>query len=145
MVAFLDNLSGLELLFACCAVFGTVLFVIRLVLMFMGMGGEGAHSADVGHIEAGGMDAGHLDTANIEHTGEMHDSDISFKALSLQGITAFFMMFGLVGWAVIRQEKYNALIPIAAGTVAGLLTVWVMKKIFQFAGFVVFAAEIISK
>lgn len=139
MLAFLDNLSGLELLFACCAVFGTVLFVIRLILMFIGMGGEGTHSADVGHVDAGGMDAGHmdaghLDTANMDHTGEMHDSDLSFKALSLQGITAFFMMFGLVGWAVIRQGQYNALVPIAAGTVAGLLTVWVMKKIFQFAG-----------
>jgi len=144
MLAFLDNLSGLELLFACCAVFGTVLFIIRLILMFSGMGGEGTHSADIGHIEAGGMeaggmdaggmDAGGMDAANMDHSGEFHDSDISFKALSLQGITAFFMMFGLVGWAVVRQGKYNALVPIAAGTVAGLLTVWVMKKIFQFAG-----------
>lgn len=128
MLALLENLSGLELLFACCAVFGTVLFVIRLILMFSGMGGEDAHSADAGHMDGGDFDAGDMD-----HTGEMHDSDLSFKLLSLQGITAFFMMFGLVGWAVIRQGQYPALVPIAAGTVAGLLTVWVMKKIFQFA------------
>ena len=128
MLALLENLNGLELLFAGCAVFGTVLFVIRLILMFSGMGGEDAHSAD-----AGDMDGGDFDGADMDHTGEMHDSDLSFKLLSLQGITAFFMMFGLVGWAVIRQGQYPSLVPIAAGTVAGLLTVWVMKKIFQFA------------
>lgn len=128
MLALLENLSGLELLFACCAVFGTVLFIIRLILMFSGMGGDEAHSADTGD-----MDGGHFDTGDMDHTGEMHNSDLSFKLLSLQGITAFFMMFGLVGWAVIRQGQYHALVPIAAGTFAGLLSVWVMKKIFQFA------------
>jgi len=124
MLAFLEKLSGLELLFACCAVFGAVLFIIRLILMFMGIG----HAAD-----SGNMDAGHLDSAPIDHTGETHDSDISFKLFSLQGITAFFMMFGLIGWAVIRQGDYPAVFPIAAGTAAGLGTVWVIKKIFQFA------------
>lgn len=139
MLALLENLNGLELLFAGCAVFGTVLFIIRLILMFSGMGGEDAHSADAGDVDAGdfdGMadvDGGDFDAGDMDHAGEMHDSDLSFKLLSLQGITAFFMMFGLVGWAVIRQGQYPALVPIAAGTVAGLLTVWVMKKIFQFA------------
>jgi membrane protein implicated in regulation of membrane protease activity len=131
MLALLENLSGLELLFACCAVFGTVLFVIRLILMFSGMGGEDAHSADTGDMAD--VDGGNFDAGDMDPAGEMHDSDLSFKLLSLQGITAFFMMFGLVGWAVIRQGQYHALVPIAAGTVAGLLTVWVMKKIFQFA------------
>lgn len=134
MLAFMENLNGLELVFVCCAIFGTALFVIRLILMFVG-GVDDAHSADAGDV--GDMDAGHFDgdfdSGDIDHTGEMHDSDMSFKLLSLQGITAFFMMFGLVGWAVIRQKQDAALIPIAAGTVAGLLTVWVMKKIFQFA------------
>ena len=135
MLALLENLNGLELLFAGCAVFGTVLFVIRLVLMFVG-GVDDAHSADtgdVGDVDAGDFDGGDFDSADMDHTGEMHDSDLSFKLLSLQGITAFFMMFGLVGWAVIRQGEYSPLVPMAAGTVAGLLTVWVMKKIFQFA------------
>jgi membrane protein implicated in regulation of membrane protease activity len=141
MLAFMENLRGLELLFACCAVFGTTLFIIRLVLMFIGMGGEGADSADAEHTDAGGMDAGgmgagHADAGGMDadHGGSFHDSDLSFKALSLQGITAFFMMFGLVGWAVLRQGDYAAWIPILCGAAAGLATVWVMKKIFQFAG-----------
>ncbi len=136
MLAFIENLRGLELLFACCAVFGTTLFVIRLVMMFIGMGGEGTDSADVGHADAGDMDAGHMDAGGMEadQGSGFHDSDLSFKALSLQGITAFFMMFGLVGWAVLRQGDYAAWIPILCGAAAGLATVWVMKKIFQFAG-----------
>ena len=129
MLAFMENLRGLELLFACCAVFGTTLFVIRLILMFVGGVGEGAHSADTGDMGTGG-----IDSADMDHTGDFHDSDLSFKALSLQGITAFFMMFGLVGWAVLRQGDYAAWIPILCGAVAGLATVWVMKKIFQVAG-----------
>lgn len=130
MFAWMDNLRGLELLFACCAIFGTTLFVIRLVLMFIGMGD--GHSADAGHVDAGHLDAGNV--GNIEHQGDFHDSDLSFKALSLQGITAFFMMFGLIGWAVIRQYETSVWVPVIAGSAAGLATVWLMKKIFQLAG-----------
>ncbi|HOK96599.1 MAG TPA: hypothetical protein P5175_02805 [Anaerohalosphaeraceae bacterium] len=125
------NISGLELLFACCAVFGLILFVIRLILMFIGMGSEGLDSADAGHIDTGAMES--PGQGGDFHSG-LHDSDLSFKTLSLQGITAFFMMFGLVGWAVLRQGNYAAWIPILCGAAAGAATVWVMKKIFQLAG-----------
>lgn len=138
MLAFLQNLNGLELIFACCAVFGAVLFIIRLVLMFVGHAGD---SDTGGDMDAGGMhDIGGGDAdmgadvgADGGHDFSGHDSDLSFKTLSLQGITAFFMMFGLVGWAVLRQGQYAAWIPILCGSVAGLITVWIMKKIFQFA------------
>lgn len=135
MLAFFENLKGLELFFACCAVFGSVLFVIRLALMLIG-GVDGVHSADtgdMGDMDAGHFDGGDYDSGDMDHTGDVHDSDLSFKLLSLQGITAFFMMFGLVGWAVMRQGQYHAPVLLIAGTVAGLLTVWVMKKIFHFA------------
>jgi len=118
----MDNLGGLELLFAGCAIFGTTLFVIRLALMLIGFG-DHHDAAD------GGTDA-----VDVDHSGDFHDSDLSFKLLSLQGITAFFMMFGLIGWAVIRQGDYAPWIPVACGTAAGLLTIWLMKKIFQAAG-----------
>ena len=36
MAAFIDEISGLELLFVTCAAFGAILFVVRLVLMFIG-------------------------------------------------------------------------------------------------------------
>ena len=127
MVSLIDELSGLELLFVICAAFGTILFVVRLALMFIGGDGhEGGVDADAGGMDgADGHDFGHHDVA---------DSDLSFKALSLQGITAFFMMFGLVGWALVRQGNVPAILSIAGGMLAGFSTVWIMKKIFQLAG-----------
>jgi len=123
----IGEMSGLELLFVTCAAFGTILFVVRLVLMFMGGGGqESGADGNVGGLE--GAD-GHDPVAH-----DIADSDLSFRALSLQGITAFFMMFGLVGWALVRQGNVPALVSVAGGTIAGLITVWVMKKIFQMAG-----------
>jgi membrane protein implicated in regulation of membrane protease activity len=125
MFAFMDNLSGLELLFACCAIFGTTLFVIRMIMMVAGFGDM--HSAD-----AGGADG--LDGADVDHGGDVHDStDMSFKLLSLQGITAFFMMFGLIGWAVIRHGDHGVFLPVLLGTIAGLGAVWLIKKLFQMA------------
>jgi len=123
MLSFIDEMSGLELLFVTCAAFGTILFVIRLVLMFLG------GDAETG--DADGLDG--ADGADGVDT-DFSDSDLSFKVLSLQGITAFFMMFGLVGWALVRQGNISALFSILGGTIAGLATVWVMKKIFQMAG-----------
>lgn len=139
MLALFGDMKGLELFFASCAVFGTVLFVIRLVLMFVGGSPDDSDAAGAGDMDAAGMDAGDFDAgpdmdAGDMHSGDLHDSDLSFKALSLQGITAFFMMFGLVGWAVIRQGDYPAIVPIISGAVAGVLTVWVMKMLFQAAG-----------
>jgi membrane protein implicated in regulation of membrane protease activity len=120
-------MTGLELLFVICAAFGTILFIVRLVLMFLGGGGEeGAADADAGGLDgADGHEFGDHDFA---------DSDLSFKALSLQGLTAFFMMFGLVGWAMVRQGSIPAAFSILGGMLAGFATVWMMKKIFQWAG-----------
>lgn len=118
MLAFVAGMSGLELLFVTCAVFGTLLFVVRLIMAFLG----GDHG-DGGDAQTDAM--GHHDFS---------DSNLSFKALSLHGITSFFMMFGLVGWALVRQGDLAPVWPIAGGTAAGLATVWVMKRIFQMAG-----------
>lgn len=122
MPDFISEMGGLELVFVTCAAFGTVLFVARLVLMLVGGGQEG--DADGADGDAGQELGDH----------DFSDSDLSFKALSLHGITSFFMMFGLVGWALVRQGNIAPVHSIAGGTVAGLSTIWVMKKLFQMAG-----------
>ena len=133
MLAFLDGITGLELVFVMCAAFGGALFVVRLILMFMGAAdSEAPDGMDVDGMDVDGLDVDGADGFDAD-AGDISDTDISFKLLSLQGITAFFMMFGLVGWAVIRQGDYPPLVPIASGTAAGLLTVWIMKKVFQYA------------
>ncbi|MHC4526130.1 MAG: hypothetical protein ACYSU8_11460 [Planctomycetota bacterium] len=133
MLAFLEGITGLELVFVVCAAFGGTLFVVRLILLFLGAAdSEAPDGMDVDGMDVDGMDVDSADGFDSDG-GDVSDTDISFKLLSLQGITAFFMMFGLVGWAVIRQGDYPPLVPIVCGTIGGLATIWVMKKIFQFA------------
>ncbi|MGH2271519.1 NfeD family protein [Anaerohalosphaeraceae bacterium U12dextr] len=125
MFTILSAITGLELVFVSCAILGGGLFVIRLILMFVG----GMH---------GDTDAGMADSPEAGGTDFHHDmsesSDLSFKSLSLQGLTAFFMMFGLVGWAMLRQSKMPPGISLIGAAAAGAGTVWLIKHIFQWAG-----------
>lgn len=114
MLASLSDMSGLEKIFAVCAVVGGVLFIIRLVLQFMG----------------GDFD---VDAADADFDANIGDTDYSFKLISFQGLTAFFAMFGLVGLAMLKQSGFSPLHSVMGGLAAGVATVWVMKKIFEMA------------
>jgi len=116
MLALFDNLNGLEKFFVACALFGGVLFVIRLVMQFSGADAD--TDGDVGDIDV---------DADIEGG----DTDISFRILSFQGLTAFFMMFGLVGFALMHQSGYGAPWSILGATLAGVGTCWLMKLLFD--------------
>ena len=127
MIAFLEQFEGLEKLFMVCAVAGGVLFAVRLVLQFLG-GDTGVHH-DVGapvdvstDVHGGGTDAGST------------DAYLSFKLLSFQGLTAFFMMFGLVGLAMMRQTDHQEILSLVVALAAGLVTVWFIGLIFRKAG-----------
>ncbi|MCD4672161.1 MAG: hypothetical protein K8R77_05795 [Anaerolineaceae bacterium] len=72
---------------------------------------------DVGDVDADGMDAAYTDT------------DVSFKFISLQGLTAFFMMFGLAGLALSKSAQPD-LVSLMGGIIAGAFTVWVISRIF---------------
>jgi membrane protein implicated in regulation of membrane protease activity len=108
-------MSGLELVFTISAAIGGGLFVVRMILQFVGSVAD-AHT----DVTGGDLDLSH--------------SDISFKLLSFQGLTAFFMMFGLAGRALLLDSKTSALVAIAGASVAGLFSVWVIAQIFRFMG-----------
>lgn len=120
----LAAITGLELVFVACALIGGGFFVVRLVMMFMGFGHDGS--------DGSAMDSAHDGAADVHH--DVSATDISFKTLSLQGLTSFFMMFGLVGWAMLRQSQFTPSISVLGATIAGLATVYVIKLIFQWAG-----------
>ena len=101
----------LDMIFMACAGLGGVLFFVQLVLQFLG------HDAG-----DGGISADH----DISGT-----ADVSFKLLSFQGLTAFFMMFGLVGLAMHRQSEASVEWSTAVAAGAGLLAVWVIGKLFS--------------
>jgi membrane protein implicated in regulation of membrane protease activity len=118
MTEFLNTLTGLEVIFFWSAFIGGVMFIIRLILQFVtGIGGE-LHHSDVG--------------ANA--TDNMGSSDISFRLLSLEGLVAFFTMFGTVGLALSKttllSEQPVIETLVAAG--AGLATTLVIQKLFRF-------------
>ena len=135
MVALSVQFSGIETLFLVCAIIGGVLFVVRLALQFIG-GDGGSH--DIGDLS----DADGVDFTGTDVHGDLagdadldvHDTYLSFKILSFQGLTAFFMMFGLVGLAMMRETEQGPTAAVIAASLAGLGTVWVIGAIFRKAG-----------
>lgn len=144
-------MTSLEIFYLLCAITGGVLFTLRAIMFFVaggfdaefgsemngadavdldidgGMGLDGVSEVefdaqdiggDLGGGEAEGMDAAYTDT------------DVSFKFISLQGLTAFFMMFGLAGLAL-SQSDQSDLISLLGGVIAGAFTVWVISRIFM--------------
>ncbi|MCK5272411.1 MAG: NfeD family protein [Sedimentisphaerales bacterium] len=120
MLAMFDDYVGMEWFFLLCALIGGTLFMIRFVLQFVG--GDTDMDAD-GDID--------IDMDGDVDVGDGGDTDISFKLLSLQGITSFALMFGLVGLAMMRQSGQNEIRALVAATVAGSVTFWLMQWIFN--------------
>ena len=103
----------IDTVFLGCAVLGGGTFVIRTVLQFLGVGGDDADAgSDIDDVHA--------------------DADAGFRVLSLQGLSAFFMMFGLVGLALVRQNGVPATLALAVAAAAGAASVWLIGRIFGF-------------
>ncbi|MBN1266989.1 MAG: NfeD family protein [Anaerolineales bacterium] len=150
----MGNLSWIEIIYWAAAIFGGTLFILRTILFLVG-GGLDGHDYDTGLADALHTeimaDAMHTDVmADVPQTADMGDlhvdvdhdgltssdvhhaaeTDISFQLLSLQGLTAFFMMFGLVGLAL---YKANLFVPftVFGAILGGLFTVWVIGILFS--------------
>lgn len=98
-----------DAIFLGCAVVGGGVFAIRTMLQLLG----------VGH----GHDLNTADTSD-------GDADHGFRVLSLQGLSAFFMMFGLVGLALVRQSGAAPSVALIAASAAGVATVWLIGRMF---------------
>lgn len=100
--------SNISLLFIIAAVLGGAILLVQLVIHLFG-GAIGDNDLDL--FEGG-------------------DADASFKILSLQGLSGFFTMFGLVGLALLWENHVAPATAAAGGFAAGLITTWVMGRIF---------------
>jgi membrane protein implicated in regulation of membrane protease activity len=113
----MENLTSIEIIYWIATIVGGTLFILRTIFMLVG-GGVGDEA---------------LDTAlDVDLSGEAadHGADISFQLLSVQGLTSFFMMFGLVGLALLKANLAVAL-TIAGGVAAGLVSVWITGLLFS--------------
>ena len=109
-ISFVADASGLELVFLLSAIIGSLLFFVWFLLTMIG----GA----AGDVLEGVFDI------------DMGSSDLAFKALTFQGIMAFFMMFGLVGYAMLNSDQSDAMAAMA-GIVAGSISLWGVGKMFE--------------
>ncbi|MBN1119557.1 MAG: NfeD family protein [Anaerolineae bacterium] len=152
----MGNMTWIELLLWASTIIGGTLFILRTIMMVVGVG---FHHGDVDSSFAGDFhgdvdssfhgdfhgDIGSDIHADIHDVHDVHDidadhhvdhgdtegdSDISFRLLSLQGLTAFFMMFGLVGLALLKA-KVNLFLILAGGGLAGYFTVHLLSLIFS--------------
>jgi membrane protein implicated in regulation of membrane protease activity len=154
MSNYLASLSVLEKVYVICAVFGGGFFILRTVLMLTGLGGTDSNvdSADMGHLEFdhgdvdhGGVDHGDVDHGDsdhgdgdhddgrledIDHANHVHADTGGLKLLTIQGLTAFIMMFGLTGYALSRSSLLGSIMTIVLGVLVGLFAMWLIAKGF---------------
>lgn len=111
-IHFLQHSS--EMIFWAAAVAGTLVFLVRMVLSFVG-----------------GM--GDVDDFDMEFDGadEVHHHTASFKLLTLHSLSGFFMLFGWAGLAGMHQlalsPEYSVLLASVAGTGMLLATALIMR------------------
>lgn len=117
--------SLIETIYWGSTIIGGTLFLLRTIMLLSG-GVFNPAGMDMIDIDGDGIP----DDIDPSMDGDHVEADTSFKLLSMQGITAFFMMFGLVGLTLLRANLH-VLITLFGGTIAGLFTVWVLGIIFS--------------
>ncbi|NLN61814.1 MAG: hypothetical protein GX146_02935 [Myxococcales bacterium] len=110
------GLDGLGKAFAVLGGLGGAVFVTQFVLMLIG--GDGAESVE-GESASGALLSGHA------------SSDVDFQFLSVQGISVFFMIFGIVG-LLLLQEDFAAYWALLGGIVAGGGAMYLVARLFAF-------------
>ena len=117
MTQWFAQLDTLEKVFFACALFGTVFFIVRLVIQFVGMDS---------HDVAGDTPDFMPDAPQDFHA--VGNSDVSFKLVTIQGITAFFMLFGLTGIALKQTKATGDVQAILIAAAAGIAMTWLQAK-----------------
>lgn len=111
------GLTWIEIIYWASTIIGGTLFILRVIMMFIG-----------GGISDDALDSA-LDAGGDLPTGDHVEADVSFKLMSVQGMTSFFMMFGLVGLALLKAGL-PVFVTVLGGMLAGLATVAITGLIF---------------
>lgn len=104
MIEWFASHNGLEQLFLLSAIVGGLILILRLVLMIAG----------------------------LDHHGDLHiDSDAGFQSLTIQGISAFFTMFGVVGYMLHHNAVVGLTLALVGAVAAGVFSMWLIHKVFR--------------
>jgi len=105
MIEWFASHNGIEQLFLLSGIVGGIILLFRMILMIIG----------------------------IDHHGtDFHgDGDADFKALTIQGISSFFAMFGVVGFTLYHNAALGMLIALIGAFGAGAFVMWLMHRIFR--------------
>jgi membrane protein implicated in regulation of membrane protease activity len=107
MTEWFASYNGAEQLFLLAGLVGGVILVLRLILTIAGLDHHG------------GIDMMHA------------DSDAGFQALTIQGISSFFTMFGVVGFVMYHNAALGLVLALLGALAAGVVSVWIIQKIFR--------------
>lgn len=117
MLSFLSFLNEApDLVFWASAIFGTILFALRLIATIIG-----GITEDFGEVDDFAGDDGDIH----------HSATGSFKLFTIHSISGFFMMFGWVGLACIKQLGYSHQTSITYAISAGVVTMFLTALIFK--------------
>lgn len=119
----LENASGTELIFWMCAIFGSLFFVVRVMLsLVVGFGDDMGDGMDA---DAGGdFD---VDAQDGQHT------EMAFKLISLNTVSAFIMMFGWVGLTGYKQFSLGITVAVILAAAGGFFSMYVTAYLFKLA------------
>ena len=105
MVEWFASHNGIEQLFLLSGLVGGLILLFRMILMIAGLD---HHGTDV-HV----------------------DSDAGFQALTIQGVSSFLAMFGVVGYTLIHGAALGAALAVVGAVGAGVVSMWIIHKIFR--------------
>lgn len=107
MTEWFASYNGVEQMFLLSGIVGGIVLVFRLILTVAGLDHHG------------GLDAVHT------------DSDSGFQALTIQGISSFFAMFGVVGFTLYHNASLGMVIALVGAFAGGVASVWIIQKVFK--------------
>lgn len=114
----------MESTFWVLAIIGTVVFGLKLALMFMGFGDHGDADAGGGDLDLDGDVDGH-------EVGHGTESSVFFTFLSLQGIATFVMGFGWCGLVGLNTWGLDDMQSSVAAFGFGAFCVLLLGKLLQ--------------
>jgi membrane protein implicated in regulation of membrane protease activity len=116
MSEFWNSLTGLEKFFVICALASGFLFIVRIAMQIIGFGGDGDMDLDA--------------DVDIDDLAHGH-GDVGFHLITMQGMTGFFLIFGLVGLALTKQGQWSEGWAVLGGFAAGVVMLVVVAKLTE--------------